>query len=356
MLIYGEPAFRTEHANPYNAALYRAMMANGDVVVRDLNYLGLAFLAPKVVHLHWPELTFLSGHRRWRVFARLVLFYSFLAMARPRGTKLVWTVHNVTAHETRSTPYLRRLYRRLLMRNVDAVIVLTESGIAAVRREYPELRRRPISVVPHGHYKDLYDLTKPRDLARAELAVPADSLFVVSAGQIRAYKNVPMLIEAVGDLADDRVVLGVAGKSSDPQLRAEIEEGAAELPRAILELDYLEDARMATWLRAADLVVLPYRNIQNSGSAILALSAGRPVVVPAIGAMEELREMVGDEWVFTYRGDLTGDVLGEAVAWTTSVQRDPDGPDLTQLEWRKVAESTLTAFRRAVALPSRRTP
>jgi beta-1,4-mannosyltransferase len=43
-------------------------------------------------------------------------------------------------------------------------------------------------------------------------------------------------------------------------------------------------------MRAADLIALPYKEILNSGSAILALSFDRPILVPAAGALAELSE------------------------------------------------------------------
>ena len=103
LVVQAEPAFRTEHANPYTAELARALQRRG-VDVTDLSYASVAFGRADVVHLHWPDLTFLSGARRSIHLARLVLFYSALAVARRlRGTILVWTVHNVSSHEDRSS-------------------------------------------------------------------------------------------------------------------------------------------------------------------------------------------------------------------------------------------------------------
>ena len=76
-------------------------------VVRDLHYGRLLVERTDVIHLHWPDLSFLSGPRLYRHVCRLALFYGSLALTRRRGTALVWTVHNVAAHEERSTARLR---------------------------------------------------------------------------------------------------------------------------------------------------------------------------------------------------------------------------------------------------------
>ena len=217
LTVEAEPAFRTRHANPYNASLYRAMQGLG-VRVRDLSYLRLAVTRVDIVHLHWPSLTFLSGHRQWRVFARLVCFFGALRVARLRGTRVVWTVHNVEAHEQRSTPRLRSWYRRLLLANVDGILALTHDGVDAARRAHPELAAVPAFVTPHGHYRDDYDFSIGRDAARERLALPDAATVVLTVGQVRPYKNVPHLIRTFAGVDDAGAVLAVAGRPSAPAL------------------------------------------------------------------------------------------------------------------------------------------
>jgi glycosyltransferase involved in cell wall biosynthesis len=346
--VEAEPAFRTQHANPYNARLYSAVIGEG-VRVRDLSYLRLLLRRVDIVHLHWPELTFLSGHRRWRVVSRLALFFTFLRIARLRGTRVVWTVHNVAAHESRSTPLLRRWYRSLLLANVDGILGLTESGIQSARREYPELADVPAAITPHGHYRHDYDFSATRAEARAALGITGDETLVLSVGQIRPYKNVPTLVRTFRAAAVDGARLVIAGKPATAELGAEIADAAAGAESVLVEPTFQSSERMALWLRASDLVVLPYTAIQNSGSAVLALSADRPVLVPAIGAMTELAEQVGEEWVRTYRHDLTPEVLSDALEWARAER--PSRPDLSELEWDRIARDTIRAYRTVLATP-----
>jgi glycosyltransferase involved in cell wall biosynthesis len=97
------------------------------------------------------------------------------------------------------------------------------------------------------------------------------------------------------------------------------------------------------YLRAADLVVLPFKEITNSASALLALSFDRPVLVPARGAMGELQTVAGRDWVSTYEGDLTPRILADALDW--ALQRPRDGsPHLEALEWPLIARQTLALY------------
>ncbi|MBT2498954.1 glycosyltransferase [Agromyces sp. ISL-38] len=341
LVVEAEPAFRTAHANPYNSRLYATIAADG-CTVRDLSYLRLFTRRVDVVHLHWPELTFLTG-RPWRVLARLLLFRAGLRVARRRGaTKLVWTVHNMASHERRTTPVLRAMHRRLLVEEVDGLLSLTEGGLDAARAAYPELVDKPSAVTPHGHYRDDYDFAASRAEARIDRGIRADATLVVSVGMIRTYKNIPDLVRTVVSVKNEHLLLTVAGKPATDALAEEIRSAASGDARVALDLAFQSDAAIASWLRAADLVVLPYRAIQNSGSAILALSADRPVVVPALGAMRELQELVGSEWVRCYEGEFDADEFAQSIAWAHA-PRSERAP-LDRLAWGGIARSTIEFY------------
>ena len=346
--VDADPAFRTRSANPYNARLYTEIQRLG-VQVRDLRFGQLLTSTPDVVHLHWPELSFLSGHRHWRVISRLLIFFSLLRVARLRGTRLIWTAHNVGAHEQRSTAALRAWFRRWWCANVDGVLSLTEDGVEAVRATYPELSAVPAFVTPHGHYRDEYDFSIDRGAARAALGIADTCTLVVTLGQIRPYQNVPLLVDAVQACGRADVLLLVAGKPDSPATADRVRVAAGSSPAVRLELEFLPPDRIATILRAANLVVLPYRAIQNSGSAILALSADRPVVVPELGAMTELQEQIGADWVHTYSGEFSPAALAESLHWLASSR--PAQPDLTDLDWPAIAARTVAAYEEVLARP-----
>src|SRR5207253_2551648 len=132
-------------------------------------------------------------------------------------------------------------------------------------------------------------------------------------GRIEPYKNALALVRAFRATEDPALRLVVAG-AADESDAAELRAEAAGDSRIRLRLERVADSDLQTYLKAADLVVLPYRRIMHSGSALLALSFGRPVLVPDQGSLAELRAHVGAEWLRLYRGELTGATLREAAA------------------------------------------
>ena len=94
-------------------------------------------------------------------------------------------------------------------------------------------------------------------------------------------------------------------------------------------------------------MVFPYSEILNSGSAILALSYDRPIAVPNLGALPELRRMVGDRWVLGYEGEIDGRILADALAWAENTARPPRAP-LEPLDWPAIGGKTLDAYRQVL--------
>jgi glycosyltransferase involved in cell wall biosynthesis len=156
-------------------------------------------------------------------------------------------------------------------------------------------------------------------------------------------------VREFGRLDDPRARLVVAGKPATAELRTAIETAAARDPRVQLHLREIEDGELQIFLNAADVVVLPYDRILNSGSALLGLSFGRPVLVPGIGAMDELRSEIGAAAVHTFEPPLAAGHLRAAL--------DAAVPDPVALierlrvhqDWDGIAERTLALYRMAAA-------
>lgn len=189
-----------------------------------------------------------------------------------------------------------------------------------------------------------------REEARLRLGIAQSARVVGFFGSVERYKGITELMEAFWALEDPRAILCVAGKSYlSPQERKHIEHIASHDRRVLLQLNYVPDAEVACYIRAADLVVLPFREILNSGSAVLALSLDRPVLVPAKGAMMELQQFAGAEWVRLYSGELTSmtlqqhlDAAVEGAARRGRCRALESG--WAGLDWKDLAQLTLNAY------------
>jgi glycosyltransferase involved in cell wall biosynthesis len=161
-------------------------------------------------------------------------------------------------------------------------------------------------------------------------------------GSIRAYKNVPHLIRVFRKLSRAETYLVVAGEPTRAERTAVLAAAEGD-KRVITQLRLIPAAEVQVILRSADLVVLPFRDILNSGSALLALSFDRPVLVPDLGSMREIQQLVGDTWLRTYDGVLDENRLLTALDWALHTPR-AEKPQLDGLDWSSIARRTLSAY------------
>jgi beta-1,4-mannosyltransferase len=338
--VMGWPAYRNRRGNPYNWLLSRSVERWG-WSVEEFTPAALLTTRPALWHIHWPD-RFLNRRRFASALVRSTGVLVLVWLARRLGIRVVWSIHNLQSHDG-FHPRLERRFWSAFTRQVDAIVGLTEEGVRAARARFPTLTTVPGTVVPHGHYRGEYPREVGRDEARRELELPADARILLFFGRIREYKNVPRLIRTFRELTGDDLLLLVAGEPDSPALADTIRREASDDARVRLALHHVADETVQHWFAAADLVVLPYAEILNSGTALLALSFDRPVLVPGKGAMEELRAAVTERWVRTYPGDFTASELDRALAWATAAEREDTAP-LEAMEWDRIGERMAQAY------------
>ena len=269
-----------------------------------------------------------------------------MTLARLRGTRIIWTIHDLGSND-QLHPRLEQWFWHWFTQRIDAVIGLTHHSVTLADERFRSIRQLPRYVIPHGHYADAYPKTYSQAQARAMLKLRDSATVMLHFGLLRPYKNVPNLIDrfACANLPD--ATLLVVGKPFDELIARQVQECAKHVKASSnvdvrLVLQHIPDEKVAMYFSAADLVVLPYERILNSGALILSLTHNKPVLVPALGSMQEHQDIFGDQWVSLYVGSLTAEHLAAAVRWAKECNRDT--PDLLSLDWAELAKQTKEAY------------
>lgn len=198
----------------------------------------------------------------------------------PRERPVVLTAHHVTPLAPRRSQVaaLRRVYAR-----VDALVVHTREGVD--RLAELGVPREKAHVIPHGAFTHLAELPDPAPLP-ADLAA-VEKPVVLLFGLMRPYKGIDVALEAWRGLGPDPAaelwVVGMPQMDTSP-LRAAAPPGVRFVER------FVTDAEIPALFRRADLVLLPYRRIDQSGVLFTALAFGRPLVLSAVGGFPEVAE------------------------------------------------------------------
>jgi beta-1,4-mannosyltransferase len=278
-----------------------------------------------VFHVHWPE-HLLRARNPFTQLCRRALFRLLLLRLRWTRTAVVRTEHNRAPHESGDT-------------EESALSALLDACTTLHICLNPTAVRRPgISVtIPLGHYRDRYEAPSGAQAERGRL------LFF---GYIRPYKGIDRLIDAFSRAADPDLRLRLVGKPIDVGLRHAVERACAKDPRISARLAFVPDDALAQEVCSAELVVLPIHEMHNSSTVLLALSLGRPVLVPRSPANELLCAEVGPGWMHLYDGDLSPQVLMDGLRAARAGIGLPE-PRFEGRDWLSIGQQHYDAYVRA---------
>ncbi len=196
----------------------------------------------------------------------------------------VFTSHNVLR---RGSGALRERAARMVAARSDAVIAHTADGGRALVERFGADPAK-VHVIPHGAFDYLTrqeeETPLPADLAAVEGPV------ILWFGVLRPYKGVDVLMEAFREM--EGAQLWIVGR---PWMDiAPIKEAAKAASGTVRFVDrFVTDPEIPAFFRRADVVVLPYRRIDQSGVLYTALAFGKAMVLSDVGGFSELGRVHG---------------------------------------------------------------
>jgi glycosyltransferase involved in cell wall biosynthesis len=270
------------HRNAYQSLLYsnyKGVVTFGGVETAANS---LANLDKGVLHINWINQVVTPSAEDTLV--QISRFKEDIGILKNCGIKLAWTVHNLYGHSTPSELRgVERDFRKWLLQNVDVLILHKHSHLPIVASEYGAMPRR---VYFHDH--GLYEV-EPLDLpASSEIAslVNESRPIIGLIGQIRPYKGLNDAIDILNRLSDDvasKAQVLIAGKI-EWSFKAEVDQmvnALCERVRVTLIDKRLDDAELYTATRISRALLLPYRDILNSGSLRYNQTVGAPSLMPS---------------------------------------------------------------------------
>lgn len=284
----------------------RVYFDNGSVIQSIIRYW------PDILHVHWPY-PFLIANSKFTTTIKSTSFICGLLLLKLFGMKVVWTVHNLTDHEGKFK-YQELLFSKIFAKLCDKLIVHCLSAKIDVEKLYNK-NESSIVIIPHGNYIGHYENSMTISEARRRLKFSEEDIIFLYFGQIRSYKGVPELIDTFKMLKNDKAKLLIVGKPLNEEIKANILNNCKDDDRIRNILEFIPDEDIQIYMNAADIVVLPYKNVLTSGAAILSISFGRPIIAPAVKCIVDTLD---DKGCFLYRNNH----LFEAMIRVLNVDRE----------------------------------
>jgi glycosyltransferase involved in cell wall biosynthesis len=235
-------------------------------------------------------------------YARLLWVMRFarnLIVAKVLGYKIIFTLHDLTPTFRLEPEWVNMLGYRIIVSLANRVIVHCEEARRLLAQKYH--RKRSVVTVEHPAFVGYYQNNISKIEARIKLGLDSHQFVFGFFGGIRPNKGIEKLIDAFGKIPSTKVVLLIAGSPNPPlSYSDEIRRLAQQDSRIILMDRRIDDNDVQVILNASNVMVLPFSRILTSGSAMLALSFGCPVIAPKMGCLPEL---IGENYGWLYEPD-----------------------------------------------------
>jgi glycosyltransferase involved in cell wall biosynthesis len=236
---------------------------------------------PKVFHILW--------NNKFELFDRTLftLYYKLL------GKRLVLTAHNVNArHRDGTDTWLNRCSLKIQYRLTDRIFVHTEK----MKRELIsgfDVPEHKVSVIPFGINNTVPKTDLTGGDAKRMLGIADSDKTILCYGQIAPYKGLGYLIAAFAEVlrGDGSYRLIIAGKpkwNQDYWNQIEkliLDNGVRH--RVIERIEHVPDEETELYFKAADVLVLSYTQVFQSGVIFLGYSFGLPAIVADVGSLKE---------------------------------------------------------------------
>jgi glycosyltransferase involved in cell wall biosynthesis len=286
-----------------------------------------------VVHFQWLTVQHLDGRLlpASRPTAHAARRTAIDRRATGAKRPLVLTAHDVLPREPR--PGQRRAQRALYDR-FDAVVVHSERGRERLTGELGVAPER-VHVIPHGAFVHLADGPAAAPAFQTDLPV------VLCFGLMRPYKGIDVLLEAWRGIEHAELwIVGMPRMDIAP-LRA------AAPPSVRFVARFITDPELPAYFRRADLIVLPYREIDQSGVLFTALAFGKPLLLSDVGGFAEVASLGAARTVPA--GDATAlhEALTELLGDPAARRELSEGARLAaagEYDWALIARRTLALY------------
>lgn len=247
---------------------------------RLANYSAAA--SPGILHILW--------NNNFELFDRtlLMLYYRLL------GKKIAITAHNVNAGQRDSKDsLLNRVTLKIEYRLAQHIFVHTRKMKDQLREDFG-VHDNAITVIRHPVNDAFPDTDLTPIEAKRRLGISSGEKVMLCFGRLRPYKGVEYLLSALEQLSKEDtgyrlIIAGEAKKGSETyyeDIRKQI-DSHVNRDRIIDRIDFIPDQDAELYLKAADVMVLPYKDIFQSGVLFLAYSFGLPVVATDVGSFRE---------------------------------------------------------------------
>ncbi len=193
----------------------------------------------------------------------------------------------------------------------DHIFVHTEKMKLELTRDFG-VEGRSITVIPFGLNNSVPNTPLTPSEAKRKLGIPEGTRTILFFGNITPYKGIEYLVAAFKKAlaSNPNHCLIIAGRPVNcDEYWAGLKTALADRALAghtVVHASFVPDEETEVYFKAADVLVLPYKHVYQSGVMFLSYSFGLPVLAADVGSLKE--EVVEGRSGFVFRPEDPADL------------------------------------------------
>lgn len=201
--------------------------------------------------------------------------------------KRAFVIHDVTPHPSnlslkrRLTLRLCMLMRRIAIKKVNNIILLSENNVRRFKKKYPEYDFKIIKIPLGAHVPHCSEQLIPPEMENHNTWSNNFALFF---GRIDKYKGIKQLLEAFNQIQENLfLVIAGGGRFSEEEMSL-IDNNRQ---RIILINRFIDDKELVWLFTNCKFLVAPYTEASQSGVIPISYHFGKPVIASKIEGLDE---------------------------------------------------------------------
>lgn len=284
----------------------------------------------------------------YHLFGSSILVLFNILIAKLLLAKVAITIHDVKSFSSVSSI---SIYSRLIYFFSDTVITHNKYSVDEITKKNNSIAYK-ISIIPHGNYLPFIEIKENQNESRIKLDIEKGKKVLLFFGMIKKVKGLDILLSSLTEVLKKHsdVVLLIAGKpwKDDFSNYQSLIDKLALSKYCKLDIKFISHSDVSNYYSAADLVVLPYRKIYQSGVLMMSLSYKKPVIVSDLPSFKEIIENNRTGYIFKSENSLDlSRVINQALDNPKLLEEiKQNGYDLIakDYKWEMIGKKTVDAY------------
>ncbi|MFW9877563.1 MAG: glycosyltransferase family 4 protein [Candidatus Thorarchaeota archaeon] len=243
----------------------------------------------KIIHFHFiDKLAGFHTKYKLKLILNSIKFLIDVSLAKYISrSRIIWTINNLHSHEL-FFPRFEKFTRSFFAKIANKAIAHCYIAKKIIQEEF-KIHPNKIYMIPHGNYLKGYKNEISQEKAREILSLSNDQLVFLHIGNIRPYKGIDDILDTFLTLKNDgSMKLLIIGMPINKKVEKNLIKKAKRNNNIIFRFGRIPNDKVQIYMNASDIIVTSYKQILTSGTVILAMSFGKPVIAPRMGCIPEI--------------------------------------------------------------------